>query len=120
MKKRRYLLLLIPVLLVVASITYWCLPPRTQITMENASRLRIGMSRAEVHAILGPPRNEQPDDSDADERKHPDMECWNSDCAFIRIIYEGGTSKVFLVIPSPKDSRTPRGLFRQAKEAVGW
>jgi hypothetical protein len=53
--RRRTLLVVIAGLAVVAT-GAWLLWPRPErITQENCDRIRIGMSRAEVEAILGPP-----------------------------------------------------------------
>jgi hypothetical protein len=54
--KRRYLLLLIPV--VLAAVLYCCWPSYPPISSKNAARIRTGMTRVEVEAILGPPREE--------------------------------------------------------------
>lgn len=56
--KHRTLLLLIPDLLALAIILCFGLAPRSRITMENAARIKVGMTRADVEAILGPPRDE--------------------------------------------------------------
>ena len=59
--KRRYLLLLILVVLALAAVLavcYW--PPlHLSITKESVNRIKLGMTRADVEAILGPPRNDE-------------------------------------------------------------
>jgi hypothetical protein len=53
-RKRRWLLALAGLLLLAAGVvTVWPQPER--ITRENFERIREGMTRAEVEAILGPP-----------------------------------------------------------------
>jgi hypothetical protein len=58
---RRYALLLLPVGIGVGVVLAWLLWPCTAITQQNAARIREGMTRDEVEAILGgPPRDESP------------------------------------------------------------
>ena len=50
---RRLLLLALPAALVAVLLAAWLLWARTAITRENAERIRVGMTLAEVEAILG-------------------------------------------------------------------
>ena len=78
--------------------THFTLSSRTAITYENYERIEIGMTQAEVEAILGgPARNESTDDTipdDEDELLHYVLKCfdshkrdllWSSNSAIIRI-----------------------------------
>src|SRR4051812_12875345 len=54
-RSRRLLLFSVPAALVAGLLAAWLLWPRTAITRENAERVQVGMTRAEVEAILGGP-----------------------------------------------------------------
>jgi hypothetical protein len=57
MKRRRLLVVLgVPLAVLILVDAVWCLtPPRPGITSANCARIRVGMRRAEVEAILGGP-----------------------------------------------------------------
>jgi hypothetical protein len=58
-RTRRLLLLWLTAATVAGLVTAWLLWPRPAITRENAAKIQVGMTSAEVEAILGgPPRNE--------------------------------------------------------------
>jgi hypothetical protein len=58
MTRRRFLFLSLAAAVVALAIGVWLLWPRTAITRENAEKIRLGMTLAEVEAILGgPPGN---------------------------------------------------------------
>jgi hypothetical protein len=52
-RTRRLLLFGLPAGLVAAMLAVWLLWPRTAITRENADKIRMGMTLAEVETILG-------------------------------------------------------------------
>jgi hypothetical protein len=58
MTRRLRLLLGVPVAVVVLGVGAWLLLPRTAITRENAAKIQVGMTLAEVEAILGGPARE--------------------------------------------------------------
>jgi hypothetical protein len=84
MPARRRLLLVAVVstaVVLVVGLTAWLLWPRTAITRENAARIQVGMTVAEVEEILGgPARDETPKRPLVVkiQNVHPDRE-WNSD-----------------------------------------
>ncbi len=58
MSRRRLLLLALPVTLVLVGIAAWAPWPESVhpgVTLENAARIKEGMTRAEVEAIMGKP-----------------------------------------------------------------
>src|SRR5436305_330604 len=58
MTRRRLLLLSLAAIAVVLMVA-WLLWPRTGITRENARRIELGMTLAEVEAILGGPARDE-------------------------------------------------------------
>lgn len=56
-KRKRWYCLFVA-MLVVAAIYVWPRHGPSTITQENADRIKEGMTRAEVEAVLGPARNE--------------------------------------------------------------
>jgi SmpA / OmlA family len=60
-RTRRLLLLALPAAVVALIVAAWLLWPHTAITCENAAKIQVGMTRAEVEALLGEPtRGETP------------------------------------------------------------
>jgi hypothetical protein len=57
--RRRILLLTFVAVAAVAAAGAWLFWPRTAITAANAARLTVGMTRAEVTAILGGPARQE-------------------------------------------------------------
>jgi hypothetical protein len=68
-RTRRLLLFAVPAGLAVALIAAWLLWPRTAITRENAEKIQVGMTLAEVEAILGGPARD--DQSPGDPARPP-------------------------------------------------
>jgi hypothetical protein len=58
-RARRLLLLILPAGLAALAIVICMLWPRTSITRENASKIQVGMTLAEVEAILGGPARDE-------------------------------------------------------------
>jgi hypothetical protein len=58
-RTRRLLLFGLPAGLVAAMLAVWLLWPRTAITRENAERIAVGMTLAEVEQILGGPARDE-------------------------------------------------------------
>jgi hypothetical protein len=99
-RRRRFLLIALPVALVLLGVSAWVLWPRhpqaTAITLENAKRIRPGMRLAEVSAILGgPPRHEITgmvnyclDDIEGVDRNDPRQVEWLSDEALVLIFLD--------------------------------
>jgi hypothetical protein len=58
-RSRRLLLLWIPAATAAGLAAVWLLWPRTAITRENAEKVQLGMTLAEVEAILGGPARDQ-------------------------------------------------------------
>jgi hypothetical protein len=56
---RRRLLFSLPAGLAVALVTAWLFWPRTAITEENAAKVQVGMTLAEVEAVLGGPARDE-------------------------------------------------------------
>jgi SmpA / OmlA family len=61
MTRRRHLLLTLPVALVLVAAGGWLLWPRpaSAITRENAAKINVGMTLAEVEAVLGGPARDE-------------------------------------------------------------
>ncbi len=59
MTRRRLLLIGPPAAFVVLGVGAWLLWPRTAITWENASKIREGMTLAEVETLLGGPARDE-------------------------------------------------------------
>jgi hypothetical protein len=58
-RARRMLLFGLPAAVVAVAVSAWLLWPRTAITRENADKIRMGMTLAEVEAILGGPARDE-------------------------------------------------------------
>jgi hypothetical protein len=58
-RTRRLVLLTLPAGPAVALVAAWLLWPRTAITRENAARIQLGMTLAEVEEILGGPARDE-------------------------------------------------------------
>src|SRR5262245_10801883 len=80
-RTRCLLLLALPAPVLAVGLVAWLLqpsPPPSAINLENAAKIRVGMTLAEVEALLGgPARNESglPDGSIMVTR-HADAKCW--------------------------------------------
>jgi hypothetical protein len=74
MTRRRFLFLSLAAVVVVLAVA-WLLWPRTAITRENAAKIQVGMTLAEVRAILGgKPRDESNGRLDLEESEDlPDL-----------------------------------------------
>jgi hypothetical protein len=59
MKRRRFLFVALLIVMVVLSLGVCLLPPRTAITRDNAERIRLGMTLADVEEILGGPERDE-------------------------------------------------------------
>jgi hypothetical protein len=57
MRRRKLLVALAALAVVVAAGVVMLLPPEDRLTEQNFDQISVGMSRAEVEAILGPPRD---------------------------------------------------------------
>jgi hypothetical protein len=127
--KRRALLLLMPDLLALAIILYCCRSPPTLITMANAARIKPGMSRSQIEAILGPARDETGRDfiwrvipSDVEGLNVFDpVECWASDNLVIAVSFDRHDKVRWVCTSTPEYTETHWQAFvRKAKAAVGW
>ena len=87
------------VVIVAAVFILWIMPdPAARITVENCNRIRVGMGRAEVEAILGPAGDYTTHPTDGYIGSGPWMpepgeESWVADEAVIKVQFDG-TSKV--------------------------
>jgi hypothetical protein len=105
MTRRR--LLLFGLLAAVTGLGGWLLWPRSAITRENAAKIQIGMTLAEVEAILGGParddstgpfEGEWPRDFKFDPT-NPDAD-WHSDTVLVLVRLDGRNRvKSFEVLP---------------------
>ena len=79
-RTRRLLLLALPALVALTG-GGWLFWPRTAITRENAAKIQVGMTLAEVEAILGgPARDEAPKRQVLVKIQSVHHDCeWNSD-----------------------------------------
>jgi hypothetical protein len=59
MTQRRRQLFGLSAALVAVALAVWLLGPRTAITAENAEKIQVGMTRAEVEALLGGPARDE-------------------------------------------------------------
>jgi hypothetical protein len=98
--RRRKLLVVLAGLVVMATVGVVVLWPRSErITRENYDRIRVGMSRAEVYAVLGPPGDYATGDATAtdllgpprlaDLRQAISIEKWFGDRAAIGVFFDG-------------------------------
>lgn len=127
--RRRDLLLLLPDLLALAIILCYGLAPRSQITMKNAERIKIGMPLAEMEAILGPPRDETNHRGrdlyvGMNERRPPSERylLWKSDGVYVGVWLDAnGIVSLVNRFEYSADIQTDwQAFFRQVKAAVGW
>ena len=101
MRRRTVLVVLGGALAVVVAVGVVVLWPRPErITQENYDRIRVGMSRAEVYAVLGPPGDYSTGDAKASDLPGPPMltedlrqaislEEWFGDRAAIGVYFDG-------------------------------
>jgi hypothetical protein len=103
-RKRRWIMLvtLAAVLIGGVAFAWWTRPPR--VTWQNCERVKLGMSRAEVEAILGPPGDYRSGETDAVSVPDPDAlslseatgdaadfsssERWESDVASLSLFFD--------------------------------
>jgi hypothetical protein len=100
-------------------------PGPNRLTLQNCQRIREGMSRAEVEAILGPPGDYRTGPTDIDGKVVPlklvwvgeilpsdgDIAYWSADEVYERVMFdpagrvrEGGFSPTFRPTQSPSDN----------------
>ncbi len=110
---RRGAVLLVPVAVVAAlALSAWTVRPRTAITRDNAQEIHVGMTRAEVEALLGGPTRSEvtgPTQYDVDDGEARELEerkavymasrrattwdhlgGWSSDEATVQVVYDAG------------------------------
>jgi hypothetical protein len=130
-RTRRLLLFGLPTAVVVVLLAVWLLWPRSALTRENAAKIREGMTRAEVEALLGgPARNEStgltnPDIRTPDAAEHSRVETqmaermlevaaggtvwgWTSDRVAVHVRFdEAGRVSVVEVFPLRRAAEDP-------------
>jgi hypothetical protein len=99
MTRRRLFLFALPVAVVLLGVATWILWPRppSAITRENGARIELGMTDAEVEAILGgPARDESTGFLMGEETRIGGMawprhtQCWLSDSVIVRVLFQEG------------------------------
>jgi hypothetical protein len=98
MTRRRLFLLALPVALVLLGVGTFVLWPRTAITRENAERIQVGMTLAEVEEMLGGPARDEMSpgsaamfgDLDPSEQGLSQESDWMSDDIALRIAFDAG------------------------------
>jgi hypothetical protein len=129
---RRRLLLALPVALAVLLACAWLVWPRTAITRENAEKIQVGMTIAEVEALLGGPARtentgpvvldiEAPGASEAmgqpDGSERADcvrLRRWASDTVTIDLcLCREGRVVAVRVTPMLRESESPLDLLRR-------
>jgi hypothetical protein len=141
MNRRRHLLLLaVTVLAATLAVGTCLLWPTTQITQENAARIREGMALADVETILGGPARDEstgplmaalPDYENAPERgmlavqlmswnrgkpgfSTPAPILWKSNRAVIRVDLDfGGRVRLIRVLPVRRVQENPLDMLRR-------
>ncbi len=100
MRRHKWKLLALAGLVVLAGIGAFALWPRPdRVTRENYARIRVGMSRAEAYAVLGPPGDYTTGDVEpsavrppvglAGSREGPSKEQWTGDRAVMALFFDG-------------------------------
>jgi hypothetical protein len=98
MRRRTLLVVLAGLAVVVAAgVVVW--PRANRVTRENYDRIRVGMSRAEVYAVLGPPGDYSTREAIPSELPDPptltyrwqaiSLEEWFGDRAAIEVYFDG-------------------------------
>src|SRR5262245_57459436 len=131
--RRRTLLVVLAGLAVVVAIgvvVLWARAAPERITRENYERIRVGMSRAEVYAVLGPPGDYSTGDEKLSDLPLPpcqpqlqalSLEEWTSDRVRIGVYFDGtgnvAPARCYLL--ESVDHSLLGILLRQIKRPVG-
>jgi hypothetical protein len=139
MRRRKLLVALAALAVVVAVGTFTLWPRPHRFTREDCRRVREGMTRAEVEALLGPPGDYRTGPVDYDGGFVPlkitpltmpqitplseDIVRWTGDSAYIAVLFDSaGCVQTWYVVPTSKTAQSPLGalLWRAERQWRRW